>query len=49
MEKNGQNPDKLDEPATGYDKMKEMDQHKQLLEELESGGIIRQGTSDAIF
>ena len=49
MEKNGQNPDKLDEPASGYDKMNEMDQHDQLLEELESGGIIRQGTSRRDF
>ncbi|MBK8882655.1 MAG: hypothetical protein IPN67_09815 [Bacteroidales bacterium] len=49
MEKNGQNPDKLDKPASGYDKMKEMDKHNQLLDELESGGVLRQGTSRRDF
>ncbi len=49
MEKNGQNPAKLDEPASGYDKMNEIDQHTRLLEELESGGVIRQGTSRRDF
>jgi hypothetical protein len=49
MEKYGHNPDKLDEPASGYDKMKEMDQHNQLPEELENGNILRQGTSRRDF
>ena len=31
MEKNGQNPDKLDEPASGYDKMNEMEQNDSCL------------------
>jgi molybdopterin-containing oxidoreductase family iron-sulfur binding subunit len=49
MEKNGQNPDKLDEPASGYDKMNEMEQNDSLPEELVSGGIIRQSTSRRDF
>ena len=49
MEKNGHNPDKLDEPASGYDKMKEMDQHNQLPEELESGSTLKPGTSRRDF
>jgi Fe-S-cluster-containing dehydrogenase component len=49
MEKNGQNPDKLDKPASGYDKMNEMEPHNQLPDELESGGIIGKGTTRRDF
>ena len=49
MKKNGQNPDKIDEPASGYDKMREIEQDNQLLKELESGGIISQGTTRRDF
>jgi Fe-S-cluster-containing dehydrogenase component/anaerobic selenocysteine-containing dehydrogenase len=49
MEKNGQNPDKLDEPASGYDKMNMMEQHNELSEEPESVGILRHGTSRRDF
>ncbi len=48
MEKQRQNPDRIDERASGYEKLNEIEKDDQLLEASE-GGIIRQNTSRRDF
>jgi Fe-S-cluster-containing dehydrogenase component/anaerobic selenocysteine-containing dehydrogenase len=48
MKKQGKNPDKLEDSATGYNKMNEAE-HKEQLHQILESGIVRQGTSRRDF